>query len=468
MIELKDAPKLGDGNLSRVVPPSETYQHIRPLMAGIGISHVVEITSLDILGIPVFVGFGSEEVESQLKVFTEHAPEAIRTKMKEALVAADRFQASQLTNSKKPIFVAGKGLTPLDAKVSVMMEAIERYSARNPSCQPCVGSYREMLRKGDWDVLDPHSLVLLSPESFDGNQPLEWVSGTRLGDKEEIWVPADAATFSYQPLLANRVCSDTPTGLGAGNTLEEAVSHGLAEAIEHDSWTLAIVRSSLANARSGILDLMFGNTSEKQASLVENISGSGEFVRLDLNTIESIPSLAGLIHRIRQAGAKFNIYWITTDLGIPTFSVSIEGLVPGLEGGGLGTHPDVRIAIARALTEAAQQRLVIGASSYFPKAQLISRWQTIPWEKVDDAEHTCQYGEVESNVFCNILDDIQHMLRRLEAQGLDQVIVVDLTKPEFNVPVVKVIVPGLADYWTDKSPPDWMALGPRVRQYINY
>jgi len=37
------------------------------------------------------------------------------------------------------------------------------------------------------------------------------------------------------------------------------------------------------------------------------------------------------------------------------------------------------------------------------------------------------------------------LLRRLEAAGFEQVCVVDLTRPEFGVPVVKVIVPGLED-----------------------
>ena len=34
-------------------------------------------------------------------------------------------------------------------------------------------------------------------------------------------------------------------------------------------------------------------------------------------------------------------------------------------------------------------------------------------------------------------------LARLQAAGLNQVIVVDLTVPEFNLPVVKIVIPGL-------------------------
>src|SRR5882724_2421315 len=40
-------------------------------------------------------------------------------------------------------------------------------------------------------------------------------------------------------------------------------------------------------------------------------------------------------------------------------------------------------------------------------------------------------------------EDLQWELARLQSAGLDQVIVADLTVPEFNLPVVKVVIPGL-------------------------
>jgi ribosomal protein S12 methylthiotransferase accessory factor len=35
------------------------------------------------------------------------------------------------------------------------------------------------------------------------------------------------------------------------------------------------------------------------------------------------------------------------------------------------------------------------------------------------------------------------MQGRLQANGIDQVVVVDLTRPEVRIPVVRVVVPGL-------------------------
>ena len=469
MIELKSTPKLGNGNMSRSVAPLDTYQRILPLMPAAGLSHVVDVTSLDILGIPIFVGFGSDKVDKQLSNFVDWAPRPFREKVEYALANADRFPSQAPSKGSKPVFVAGKGPTNLEAKVSAMMEAIERFSARYPSCQPVVGSYSTMLKRGDIDVLDPRALILISPDAFDADQELEWVLGTELGTGKEVWVPADAATLSYQPSLASRVCSDTPTGLGAGNTMEEAVSHGLAEAIEHDSWTLAVVRNSFSSAKNGLLDILFGKAIEDQpASKVLEEAKEASFIRLDLTSIEHIQPLAELISQIRKAGIQLNVYVVTSDIEIPTFSVSVAGFAEGQDGGGLGAHPDARVAFSRAVTEAAQQRIIMHARSFFPQAQLIARWQPIFGEQANAApgEAACRFSDVTSFSASDILDDIHYMLDTLASQGLNQVIVVDLTKPEFNIPVVKVIVPGLADYWTSSTVPDWRALGSRVRRYI--
>ena len=40
-------------------------------------------------------------------------------------------------------------------------------------------------------------------------------------------------------------------------------------------------------------------------------------------------------------------------------------------------------------------------------------------------------------------DDLAKSLRRLQSVGMDQVVVVDLTRREFQLPVVRVVIPGL-------------------------
>ena len=56
-------------------------------------------------------------------------------------------------------------------------------------------------------------------------------------------------------------------------------------------------------------------------------------------------------------------------------------------------------------------------------------------------------------------DDAAWMLDRLTAVGIKQAIVVDLTRPEIGLPVVRVVVPGLDGPDDDES----YVPGPRAR-----
>ena len=47
-------------------------------------------------------------------------------------------------------------------------------------------------------------------------------------------------------------------------------------------------------------------------------------------------------------------------------------------------------------------------------------------------------------------EDVAHELDRLKAAGVRQAILVDLTRPELRIPVVRMVVPGL-EGWTDKA-----------------
>jgi ribosomal protein S12 methylthiotransferase accessory factor len=57
-------------------------------------------------------------------------------------------------------------------------------------------------------------------------------------------------------------------------------------------------------------------------------------------------------------------------------------------------------------------------------------------------------------------DDVAHELDRLRGAGIGQAILVDLTRPDVGVPVVRMVVPGL-EGWTDKVAP--AVAGPRRR-----
>jgi ribosomal protein S12 methylthiotransferase accessory factor len=62
---------------------------------------------------------------------------------------------------------------------------------------------------------------------------------------------------------------------------------------------------------------------------------------------------------------------------------------------------------------------------------------------------TEDYSGIPSSDTDDFLTDIRFMIEALNKQGLDRVIVVDLTHEEIGIPVVRVIVPGLEVFAMD-------------------
>jgi ribosomal protein S12 methylthiotransferase accessory factor len=62
---------------------------------------------------------------------------------------------------------------------------------------------------------------------------------------------------------------------------------------------------------------------------------------------------------------------------------------------------------------------------------------------------TIDFTAIHSYDTDDFLKDIQVMIAALTKQGLDRVIVVDLTREEIGIPVVRVIVPGLEAFAMD-------------------
>ena len=67
------------------------------------------------------------------------------------------------------------------------------------------------------------------------------------------------------------------------------------------------------------------------------------------------------------------------------------------------------------------------------------------------SKNTVQFSEIKSYIYDDILDDIKFILSRLTSNGLNQVIIVDLTNPKIMIPVVRTIVPGLETFKITKA-----------------
>jgi len=365
----------------RAMPPEETLERAEARMPAAGITRVADITNLDRIGIPVF--------------------SSIRP-------MADRGAVSVYN---------GKGATPTEARVSAMMEGLERYSGEVRDRELMQSRFSEL----GGSALNPVDLIL--PEGADADAEVPWVVGWDILNDEEILVPANAV---FHPLPADykRLFRTNTTGLASGNEIEEAIFHGLAEIIERDAWALV-------------------EAARQAGPLIEGVSDDLAKSLLD-----------------KFAAAQVDVYLrdITSDIGIPTCAAAGDDVLlrdPTLLTTGMGTHTSASVAVLRALTEMAQSRLtqIHGAREdttladfrkqigYERTKRINKRWFEVGVKR--------NFSEIESFDSDDFLLDIKYMLGKLEAAGLERVIVVDLTREEIGIPVVRVIVPGLENAAVD-------------------
>jgi YcaO-like protein with predicted kinase domain len=380
------APKKYWAGTHRLVPPEETLESVQQFFPVMGITRVADITGLDTIGIPVV---------------TVCRP-----------------------NSRSVSVSLGKALELMAAKASGVMESIEAFMAERISLPLLLGSYND-LRSGH-PLVDVDLLPRTTDSLYHPDLPILWIEGQELFTGTRIWVPYEIVHTAYTlPAPTGTGCFvATSNGLASGNHLLEAISHGICETVERDAATLHSVRAQQ------------DRTSR----------------RIDVRTVDD-PACGEALDRLDRAGIAVGIWDITTDIGIPAFRCLIgaedqhTAWTP-YNSEGMGCHPDRGVALLRALTEAAQDRLAFisgacdepmrGAFSQEIDPEL-SRRQTaeLAGEAVRDFSAVPAF-ESES------LDaDVAWELAALRSASISNVIVVDLTREEFAVPVVRVIVPGL-------------------------
>jgi ribosomal protein S12 methylthiotransferase accessory factor len=309
----------------------------------------------------------------------------------------------------------GKGTSALAAKVSALMESLETWSAEHLALPVVRGSWRAL---GDRAV-DVRALPR-PRRRLDRDARWRWVSGWDLVANRPVLVPEQAVTLDTT-FRAPPVFDLSSNGLASGNLLVEAIVHGLCEVIERDAeaaWRRA-----------------------------------GDDRRIVLDSIAD-PVCRALIDRITHAGARVFVWDVGGAGGtaVPVIGAAIMGdpREPAWRTlgfyQGFGAHWRPEIAIARALTEAAQTRLtyIAGArDDFFP----------FDYERATDPELLAALWQ-RFSAPCDdpvAFGDLPRMTARSLGEALDrlvatqrQVIVVDLTHPALGVPVVKVIVPGRA------------------------
>jgi YcaO-like protein with predicted kinase domain len=381
----------------RAVPPEETLDRVRPLLSRAGITRVADITRLDWIGLPVY--------------------QAIRP------------------NSRNLSVSQGKGLTPSLAQVSAMMESFESYHAEEINQPATFATVAEMRREIDYDPYalpvvkktaslpreldyDPYALPVGRPCVLSDAAVVDWIAATDLVTGKASWVPRQLCELNYcvEQRISVPLFRASSNGLASGNTVIEALIHGLCEVVERDAlWRCARALPSPTRC-------------------------------IDPSTVSS-DSAQDVIVRFQRAGMRTRIVDMTGPTGLPSFEVLINHPESASHYLGWGCHPDRATALLRALTESAQSRLahIAGSRDDLRRRSYLTDESTasISRQALSDDEH---HGQFESAPTIP-LTDFKSALRDLVARVLSVTgmspLAVDLRRPEFGLPVAIVIAPGL-------------------------
>jgi YcaO-like protein with predicted kinase domain len=329
-------------------------------------------------------------------------------------------------NSRSVAVSQGKGIDLDSARASGLMESAELYHAETITLPLRLATYEEIRYRHT--VVEVEKLPRSSGSRFHPDLRLLWCEGRDLLSGETVLVPFEMVHTNYTtPFPDGYGCfTASSNGLASGNELIEAISHGICEVVERDASTLWKLRKD-----EGKLDVD----------------------RLDLTSVDD-PICQELIGKLESAGLSVNVWDVTSDIGIAAFACVI---VPREESAlwhdsaaiGHGCHPAREVALARAVTEAAQARLTViagvrddfGREIYddLQRADVLNAARqrgsnSVPTRLLRDIPHWD--GETFE-------EDVEWQLNCIRQAGLGRVVVIDLTKPEFGLAVVRVIVPGL-------------------------
>jgi oxazoline/thiazoline synthase len=334
----------------------------------------------------------------------------------------------------------GKGSTAEQGEASALMEAIERYSGIFQGDETRIS--RRFTDFPPGDAIAPNDILNFSdaqyrtrdaaahdhgpmqpvPEPFDPSAKIEWSPVWSLRDNRFKYVPTGLLYFFHRGPA--HVAADS-NGCAAGNTREEAIVQGFLELVERDAYAIWWYNRS---RRAGV-DLGKFNDS---------------YVR-DLQA------------QLAETGRKLWVLDVTSDLGVPTYVAISHWMQNGQENieFGSGAHFDPRIAALRALTELNQFLsigLMGGGSGEKPTLDGTTplHLQNYPF-LIPGANAAVPSDRSLKLPLDNTREQVDACIEIARRAGLD-FLVLDQTRPDVGVPVVRVIVPGLRHFYRRFGP----------------
>jgi bacteriocin biosynthesis cyclodehydratase domain-containing protein len=345
---------------------------------------------------------------------------------------------------------SGKGASDMQARASGLCEGLERYSGvfrgdevrRRTSARRLGGaavplndclqfSDRQYREREAWNARKSHYHFV--PVPFDPGAEVDWTPVWSLTRRESRYLPTAFCYFNAPEPDGEPFCIGDSNGNAAGNTLEEAVLQGFLELVERDA-----------------VALWWYNRVGRPEVDVESFAD---------------PYLDRVRVYLRGRGREFWVIDLTSDLKIPVFAALSretdsreERIVPGF-----GAHLDPHVALLRAVTEMNQMlsNLPEGTGRTGP-GESIDDQETLDWLRSatvanqpyllpDPAAERRGASSYPRSWSDDVAEDVRLCQGLVEGQGMEMM-VLDQTRAEIELPVVKVVVPGLRHFWARYAP----------------
>ncbi len=331
----------------------------------------------------------------------------------------------------------GKGSTAEQAEASALMEAIERYSGifqgdeirqtrRFMDFEPGEAylandvqhfSEAQFQSRHHQHADDTHQISAPIEEA----QELEWTPVWSLRDKRFKYFPTGLLYFFYQDFHTDS------NGCAAGNTREEAIVQGFLELVERDAYAI----------------WWYNRLRRPEVNLSE----------FDDAYVRDIKS------QFADHGRKIWVLDVTSDLGVPAYVAIMHWMENGKENieFGSGAHFDRRIALLRSLTELSQFLSigVMGEGGMRGDKSSLDGVTPLTLENYPfliPAEHPTAIPPLGMNVpLDSVKEQVEACVEVARRAGYD-FLVLDQTRPDVEVPVVRVIVPGLRHFYKRFGP----------------
>lgn len=319
-------------------------------------------------------------------------------------------------NSRNLSVSQGKGATRDQAKISALMESLEFFHAewvREERVFVTLADIRAQL------PYDPGGLLRPSWGKLHDSLLIEWVRATNLATGRATWVPVQLCELNA--VISERLAAihflPASNGLASGNTFCEAIVHALCEVVERD----AVAR--------------------------DDIHRFDRAYTVRLETVTSKVALR-LVEKFHRAGGHIHIHVPRSPTRLPCFEVFLETEdIPHITffGAGCATRRD--IALVRALTEVAQSRVTHIAGSrddldyrHYPGPGELPPSVAKPrWPDGGDIS----YEEIPEFDEVTLLEEFDALVTLIRYQTGVAPMAVDLSRPEFGLPVVYVVAPEL-------------------------